>query len=82
VPSRQQVSINCIMVKICHMGRATLVGIGTDGPQFVAISIVIGPQHIPMGLWYRDHQIVGVWDQKVQYLSPNLGPLEQICMVL
>ena len=29
------------MVKICHVGRATLVGIGTHGPQFAAISIVV-----------------------------------------
>jgi hypothetical protein len=41
-----------------------------------------GPRHIPMELWYRDHRILGVWDRKVRYLSLNLGPPEQTCMVL
>jgi hypothetical protein len=34
-----------------------------------------------MELWYRDHRILGVWDRKVRYLSPNLGPPEPTCMV-
>jgi hypothetical protein len=43
--------------------------------------ILAGPRHIPMELWYRDHRILGVWDRKVWYLSPNLGPPEPTCMV-
>ena len=49
--------------------------------DLIPTDVMLGPWHIPMELWYQDHQILGVWDWKVWYLSPNLGPLEQTCMV-